>query len=451
MSKNYLYFTLILLFHLVILKELRFTAWPEMVSFPYLINNGLITYKDTIHAYPPLLVNALAVLFRIFDYNVWVLKAFGWTTFLFSDLLIFILVKKLTKNIKLSLLAILVYVILQPILDGNMVWPDLLMTPFLLAGLLFLIDKKYLWCGIAFGLAALTKQTGLIYIVYCISYIVFFEKSIKKIIKFIVGGLVIAIPFFISLFIQKSFLDFINWTLIYPSKYWTKFPGYVQLTPTLRESLILLILFLPLGYLILKAKKSIFADKYFILLFGFLIVGIIGVYPRFSFFHLQPAIAFLMILFVYLLHQSNNVKYYFILLIPIMILILNFRSLQFGGNRFWEKSDMILAKTIQNDTPINKPIYLLGLDSNLYALANRLPNTPWLDNFGWYLEIPNVQETVIKSFDTNPPSAIFWVDPLDGNWFDLGVYQPQKIKDWIKRNYTKKVEIQKGIWEWRQK
>src|SRR5205814_871470 len=109
----------------------------------------------------------------------------------------------------------------------------------------------------------------------------------------------------------------------------------------------------------------------------------------------------------------------------------NIRSLQFGEARFWTNSDIELGQIIKNETPLGKPIYLLGLDSNFYQLADRLPNKPWLDNFGWYLEIPGVQEEVIKGLEKNPPSTIFWATPELGNWYDIGVYQPKMITSWI--------------------
>ena len=450
MKKGYLF--LLLVFHLLILSRLQFTAWPEMVSFPYLINHGFVTYKDMVHAYPPLLVNILAILYKIFGYKLIVLKLFGWSSILVSDLLIFKIILKIVRKQNSALFGVLIYVILQPILEGNMVWPDLFIVPFLLLTFLLLIHKKYFWSGIAIGLAFLTKQTAMLYIVTSILYIVFTERNYKKLVTFIVGGLVIGVPFLLNLISQKSLVDFVNWTIIYPSKYWTKFPGYVQLSPTLREDLILLILFLLLSILLTKSFKQIKQKKELYLIFGFLICGIVGVYPRFSFFHFQSALAFFVIFIFYLCKKFN----YWLVLVPVLILVISFRSLHFGEARFWASSDLKLGQVIQNETPAGKPIYLIGLDSSLYAFSDRLPNKPWLDNFGWYLEIRGVQQDVISGFMSNPPSVVFWQTPQDGNWYDIGVYQPKMITDYIVKNYVRTKEIseachcviEKGVWEW---
>ncbi len=451
MKKIYWVVIALLGLHLLILSQLQFTAWPEMVSFPYLINHGFITYKDMVHAYPPLLVNTLAVLFRIFGYKLIVLKTFGWTTILISDLLVFLIIQNLTKKQILALLGLLVYVILQPVLEGNMVWPDLFIVPFLLLMFLFLIKKKYFFAGIAIGLAILTKQTGVFFLGLGGIYILFQERKVKYLINYILGISLLILPFLFTLFYQNSFQEFWKWTILYPGKYWTKFPGYVQLSLSLRQNLSLLILFLPLIYLIFKSKRKVFRDKYFLLSFGFLVCGIIGIYPRFSFFHFQSALAFLVILYLYLLQNCNKKILYLFVATPFFILIINFKSFQFGKPRFWTGSDINLAENIQSETPSNQPIYLLGLNSNLYAFSNRLPNIPWLDNFGWYLEIEGVQRNVLNSFKNNPPSTIFWVTPGRGNWYDIGVYQPKIITEYIVNNYTKTKEIQKGIWEWKRK
>jgi len=446
MKKNWVFLGSILLFHLIILNILQFTAWPEMVSFPYFINHGFITYKDMVHAYPPLLINILAILYKTFGYKLIILKLSAWVSFLINDVLLILILKKVTKKINLAFIFLFFYILIQPFLEGNMIWPDLVMIPFLLGGFLFFLNKKYFFSSILFALALLTKQSAIFYIVITASYLLIFER--KKMFNFILGILVIILPFLTSLLKQNSLNDFVNWTIIYPSKYWTKFPGYVQLSPSLREYLILMFLFLPMTILVIKVNKKIFSNKTFLLVFGFVICVIIGVYPRFSFFHLQPSLAFLVILYSILISKYQNTKTSIVYLIILIATIVFLSHPVFGGTRFWSSDDIILAKTIQNETLQNQPVYLIGLDSSLYAFSDRLPNKPWLDNFGWYLEIPGVQENVIKSFSIRSPSTIFWQTPQDENWYDIDTYQPKKITGWIKKNYVYKKEVEKGISEW---
>jgi len=55
--------------HLFILIHLQFTSWPEMFSYPYLLNNGFNLYKDIALPYQPLLMLILSVVYKIFGYN----------------------------------------------------------------------------------------------------------------------------------------------------------------------------------------------------------------------------------------------------------------------------------------------------------------------------------------------------------------------------------------------
>ncbi len=441
---------IILALHFSVISRLQFTAWPEMVSFPYLINNGFVLYKDAIHAYPPLLVTVLAILFKFFGYKLIVLQLFGWISILISDILIFFIVKKITDSKYLPIVSVLVYALLQPILEGNMVWPDLFLIPFLLSTFLLLLKKKYLYAGIALGLALLTKQTAIFYIACSIFYLFISERRRKVFVNFFVGIAICLVPLLPVLVKQNSLQDFLNWAIIYPSAFWTKFPGYVQIIPSKREFVLLAILITPLLYLILRNGKII-KDKLFVFLLFMFGAGLIGVYPRFSFFHFQPALVFLIVLYSYVLRNLNPKFLYIICLIPAFVFLVNFRTLKIGEARFWGEDDVKLGELIGNRTNKDETIYLLGLNSNLYAFADRQPSKPWLDNFGWYLEIPGVQEKVVDSFEKNPPSNIYWRTPDNGNWYDLGVYQPKQITDWINKNYNKEGEVEKGVWEWKRK
>src|SRR5258708_3483596 len=143
MRKIYFILFLLLSIHLIILSRLQFTVWPEMVSFPYLINHGFILYKDAIHAYPPLLVLVLAILNTIFGYGPWILKGFAWTFLLVNDVLIFLIIKKFTKKNNLAFVGLVFYIFTEPFLEGNMVWPDIVIVTPLLFSFYYLLENIY--------------------------------------------------------------------------------------------------------------------------------------------------------------------------------------------------------------------------------------------------------------------------------------------------------------------
>lgn len=416
--------------HIVILLDLKFTAWPEIFSFPYLLNNGFDLYKDMVHPYTPLLTASLAYLYKVFGYNIWVVKIFTYVLILINDLVIFKITSKISKSTKWGIFAVIFYILTQPFLDGNQLWFDFAISTPILLGLWFVIDKKYLWSGVAFAVAFLIKQNSALFLIFALIY-TFRNKNSYKL---LLGSFLSVVPFSIYLYQKDSIIDFFNWVLIYPSKYWTNFPNYVQLIPSNRQLLIFLIIFLPTIYLAFKNKT-----KDYVILFGSLVISIILIYPRFSFFHFQTGIAILAIIFGVVSSYFIKKYYLFLYLATLLLLIPKDWS---NSVRFIDDNKLIINRS--------EKIYLLGLHSLNYVTSNTLPPKPWIDNYGWYFEMPNMQKRLIDGWKIDPPQYIYWSIPQNGNWYDLGVYQPPEVVKYIRDNYQK-VDQQNEVEVWKLK
>ena len=435
MKRIYIFLVILLLIHLFLLFNLKFTAWPEMLSYPYLRNNGYLLYKDMIHPYPPVLTMALSVIYKLFGYKLIVLKIFTWLIILANDVLIFLIVKKLTKSFKFSVISLMLYVLTQPFLEGNQLWFDLAIVPSVLLGLLFLLNKKYFLSGLSLGVAILTKQTTGLFLILWGLFILIKEKKLKPLINLIAGPVILFVILLVRLVTEGTVSGFLNWTLIYPFTWWSKFPGYVQMMLTKREIIVIGLLLVPLILLVVKLKRNFLKDNNLIILGSSLLVSSILVYPRFSFFHLQLSIAFCAILygvflskfkFPYILHATYYILLFVLICIPVL-------KTGWGKEaRFWREDEERAAEVIKRETKINDLVYLLGPQSGLYVLSGRLPPKPWVDNYIWYLEIPGVQEGIIKRWEENIPKVIFTNNVMPGNWYDLGTYRPKKIVDWIR-------------------
>lgn len=448
-----IYFILIGLLglHLFLLVNLQFTAWPEMFSYPFLHNNGYLLYKDMVHPYPPVLTLGLGILYKLFGYKLVVLKLATWVMILVNDILIFLIVKKLTAKDIFALLSLIFYLATQPFLGGNQLWFDLAIVAPILFGTLFFLDKKYFLSGLFLGVTALTKQTAGLYLVFGILYLVFRRQKISKLLSFVAGPTILFLILLARLTMEGAISGFFNWTVIYPFTYWSKFPGYVQMILTQRDWLIVFLLSLPF-FASLFLKKKFFPRSGLFVLNSYFLISLIMVYPRFSFFHLQLAIAFSAILFGVFL-KTFRVNFLlpsaYFLVTFVFVSLPSLRTNWQKETRFWGTNDLSLAQTIQRE--VAGSVYLLGPHSALYGMSSKLPPKPWADNFGWYFEVPGVQEEIIRRWEQNPPGVVVWQEPLNGNRFDLGTYQPQKIVKWIKANYNKEEEIKEGVWLWRKK
>lgn len=445
---------------LFFLVNLRFTAWPEMLSYAYLRNHGFLLYSDMVHPYPPLLTLILSFLFSFLGSHVWVLQIVAWSLAASNSLIIYWIFTKIDKQ-KWGLVAATVYALLQPFLEGDMLWFDFAISTPLLLGFLFCLawqknkSIRYLsFVSILFASSGLIKQTGGLFFIIFVFWLLIKKIKLKEFLVAMLSPLVLFIPLVISLLQNTSLQGFLDWVVIYPSKYWTGFPGYIQMDLTKSELLVLLALVAPI-FLLIRPKK-LFKEKILLLLIMFIGVGLLAVYPRFSFFHLQTVLPFLIIGSVLAFSRINN-KLKMVGVLVIIFILFNYvflPSFRFDWNkpvRFSESSDIALSQKISQITSQEEKIFLLGVHSGVYVYADRLPAKPWGDNFGWYYELPNVQEDTLARWQQSPPEHIFWQTPKQGNWYDLAVYQPEQIVEWIKANYTKQDQIADNVWHWKLK
>lgn len=450
----------ILFLHIVLLNNLNFTAWPEMLSYPYLLSKGFLLYKDFILPYPPTLVWILSAIFNFFGYDVKVLQIFTWILIIIVDILSYLVIRKISKNNFSAFFFLVIFILLQSFLDGNMLWFDFAMIIPLLAGFLFFLNfldnnkLKYLFLTVVFLTLAVTiKQTAIIFLLaFFLYYFLVTRKFISKEIGilFLGCGLIFLFPT-LYLAITGSVWEFCKWAILYPLTQWSKFPGYVNFAISKRYILVTVLLLLPI-FAIPFSFKKIIRDKRFLLTSIFLVAALIAIYPRFSFFHLQPTIAFAVILFtlIFSFLEDRHLQKFIILVSVITIAIVGLVFKENFGNqvRFYTKSDQVLVKYIASLTSENERVYLLGLDASLYVHANRIPPKNWSDNFGWYLEIPGVQEWVLEGFRQYPPQIILRKTPGLGPWFGLATYQPSRIVEYIYLNYDKRQILREEVEVW---
>ena len=454
MSNSYrinLTFFLLLSVQLFFLANLQFTAWPEMFSYAYLRNNGFLIYKDMIHPYTPLLTMVLSWIYTLFGYHLWVLQTAAWAVAISTSVLVFLLTKQVTKNSWLALVSLALYVFLQPFFEGNMLWFDLAIMPPLLLALLFLLRRNLLLSGLFIAAAMLIKQTTGLYFLFSIFYLVFVQKlRFSKLKRFFYGSLILGIPLLIRLIQENALSDFVNWVLIYPLTKWGNIIGYVRMEMSVHEVVVILILLTPIVF----KFRQLLNEKNSRIVLLFLVCALIAVYPRFSFFHFQMSLAIISILYGALLARTGiNLKFVSLYALVLMYLVhypVLLRSWR-TEPRFYSTGELELAEVIKQKTTASDRLYLLGLNSTLYSMSGRLPPERWTDNFAWYLEIQGVQEEVINRWITNPPEYVFWRTPSTGNKHDLGVYQPKKIAELVRSNYTQKEEVKPGIWMWVQR
>jgi hypothetical protein len=435
-SKYFLLF-LILAAHLLLLINLKFTAWPEMLAWPYLITKGWLPYVNIAIAHTPLMLADLSIFYKIFGVGISQLKAFTWLLILTSDVVVFVIVKKLW-NLKTAFYALISFAVWGLFYDGNGLWFDLYVSVLGLCCFYFARRREWIWLGIFWAAAFMSKQTAF-WLLAPILYEMWGrrQKVRKNIVRFAEGALPMIIAFLIVMWAFGVLPGFWNWAIKFGIFILPRASGQVQL-PNLRTLALAgfpFLVFVPL--LIKTGKKNLN-------LLIWAVAGGLGAYPRFELFHFQPAVPYLAIasgvffagFFTKRIWKNTPIK-----VVSYAYIIVSF--LMFGGffmrdfrevTRFYDQEVTDVVTFVSYNTSRGDRIFVLNWWDNIYALTDTIPSVnPWVPQLSWYMEIPGIQDKMVKSLATNPPKLIIF-NPY--STLGLSAYIPQKIYNYVTENYT---------------
>jgi len=491
---------LILLIHFILLINLRFTAWPEMILWPYFLIKGLLPYRDIAMAHNPLLIFDLAIFYKIFGISLFNLKIYTWVLILLTDLLIYWVAKKITKREKVALLSLAFYVLWQPFFEGNGVWFDLVLAPLALLIFYFLWNKEFFWSGIFSGLAVLVKQTAFWFIlpigftfwffkkmnyraVYCavssqarqVRFLRLhssrkldgfrrYEIKPQSIARLLLGLIIPVSGFLLYLMATGIWQDFYFWAIQFGIGYLPHAPGQFQL-PTLKQFLALGVPYafiIPAIWFLIK-KVKIQEKGQILILLVWCFFASLGIFPRWGYLHFQPFLPFLAIISGILISYFRacektsfayiNISYkrlywaaYLVLIIlgTIYLQVRFYRLNWQKADRFFEEETLEAAVWLKENTYPGEKIFILNSWDHLYALTNTLPaNSPWVPTLPWYMEYPGIQEEIVADLEKEKPKLVVFEPYREKG---LGSYRPEKIDKFLRENYLNTKIIAGRFW-----
>lgn len=450
---------ILLLVHLLLLINTQFTLWPEMVVYPYLLNNNFLLYQDIINPYPPLLTWFLAIFAKIFGYHPVPYQILTWVVILIIDLSIFVISLKLFKKRLYALASTLFFIILSIPLGINGLWFDLVQTPLILWSIFFfykfLNTKNIKVTRYNFFVSFLLLTIGFfikqqVFWVAILFLVIGFSKYKFNIFKFLRNHYLAALPFsgllilhLLYFFMQGTLTDFVFWVFYFPAFLASKMPGYILL-PTVKQMLVvfaLFILFIPT--MIRRSQILFLVTPVLLILFA---------YPRFDYFHLIPMLAAISVIFAtnidYLAKSKVSTKGFFL----VAVIFLGLFALRYFQShwqreiRFFERDVFKSARVIDLLVGESEKVYLQNAPDQLLPLSGTLPTKPWADDFPWYLEAANLQERVVDGLDAEKPRFIIFRQYLESGKYDLGSYRPDNIADYIDNNYVNLAKIDNGLY-----
>ncbi len=447
----------LVLLHLILLINTKFTLWPEMVVYPYLANNGFRLYQDIINPYPPAFLLFLNIFGKFFGYFPLPFQLLTWVIIVLCDFSIYITVLKITKNYYNAALASLFFVIFSVPFGINGLWFDLVQTPFLIFSIYYFYKylnfKKIIDFQKSFYLVVISffiKQQVLWIVIFYLAFIIVKEKArIFKIAKDLLYPfglfcflLLIQFAYFYKLGTLK---DFIFWTIYQPLILGSSLPGYVLL-PSIKQILIALI------PLLFAWSMNLFSKPKNLILMILPVPLILFAFPRFDYFHLISYLAgvSLVIGVTFKFSKNSQIKQLFIPL-GLAALLIIFSVHFFKSNwqqpvRFFERDTLSAAAFLDTVTTKDSLIYIQNGPDQLLPLADRLPPKPWAIQFPWYMEIGDLQSRTVASIrNKNPQFVVF--KPYDQKAkYDLGSYRPTLIASYLDENYQNLIQINSTLW-----
>lgn len=385
---------------------INYTAWPEMLAWPYLILQGWLPYKDIAIAHNPLMLLDLVIFFKLFGVGITQLKIYTWILIVTNTFLVYFVTKKFW-NKKSAYLSSVLYILLTIVFEGNGLWFDLALTPFAILLYYFLRQKSYLWSGVVFALGFLTKQTFVYFALPVVLAMVHDIKNILPKLRQIAIGSGIVFGVFVMVLYSLGILDdYYNWAIEFGILYLPNAVGQISF-PNLKQ---LIFSFSP--FLVLLFTNNL-------LLTVFAIVGMMGVYPRFELFHIQPSLPFLAVATsTIIMSQRKTVVKLSIGLFTLLFLGLGTYR-QVGTNtRFLESDVEKVVIKINSHQPRIDSLYVINYWDNLYALTNTKPPKPLIPYIPWYLDYGDNKVTIINGLKTSIPDVIV-IGERDENFSEL--------------------------------
>jgi len=458
---NLFVLTGLLVLHLLLLLLTNFTAWPEMLFYPWLLSRGIVLYRDLLAFYPPGAFWLLNCFYRILGYAEVSMRIAAFFWIILSDILLYVIGLKLWKKPLIAATAFLFYIFWQIVLTGNSLWFETMLVPFYLLFFYFLVKairregKSFpLMAGIIGAMMFMIKQTTVLVFV---SGLVFLALSspkdkIKSLINYSWPFLAGVVFLQIYLFTQGINQNLIS--LFFAVPFNQVGAGGIYIYWIGSDLAYITGAFLPLALLlpfIFNRKIKYPAEPILLLWLSFLLFGLS--FPHWALHKIIPAMALSALAVGYVM---ANLKYLtqrtriFLILPVIFIVFGQVRSgyqfvtirekckVDYFGRTYRELGAFVSEKIDSH------PYFVFGNYDYLYLYHRQKPTVlPLVPLFPWNAEIPGIQERLILSLETQRIPYVLYI-PYHPDKKFYADYYPQKLGDYIFQRYAKIAPLPNG-------
>ncbi len=399
---------IIIFTHLTLLSCLTFFPYPELFIYPYLVENGLLPYKQIFDQHLP---SFLMMPINFYDFglrNEASAKLFLLVSVFVSHIVIYAISKILFKGKKLILLPNILYLLTQPLFEGYILWIDSFLAPLLLFSYylllsLFRANKKIqiLLLGLVLGLTLFFKQV-MLPLVMSVTFLYYIRDKSKINLGVIILGIMFPLTLTLLWIVKQDILsEFFYWTVSFNFKVYA---DMAKKLPSLSQLLRFFIFWVPL--LVWSFTK--FKNKHVLLLTIFSVLTLFTAFGRFEFVHLQPSLPFIVLISSYLFFSSAGWKKpYFVLMLIFTFIWWSYliKNLFLKPSRLFTDDVMSVSRKIDFLTKENEKIFVLGTQPIVYPLSKRLPaGNVFTVSLPWNMKV--TEEKIYAALQEDPPVAV---------------------------------------------
>lgn len=438
------------------------TSWPEMLVYPYLLNNGFTIYKDLNIPYTPIFIWFMQLIENVFGHSPLVTVGLVIALSFSTACIIFLVSNRIWKTKKLAgVCSVFYYLLWFFYFEGNGLWYEMFITPFLIGGFYFIYNYLFIkshvryiiFAAFLFSICFLSKQSAIWITLVSLAWMVLVKfKNIKILVRdvcfFMLAFFFPIVVTFLAAFFWGYLSNYWDWAykfvfLVYPfTPGYRDFPSFV----TNGKLLITLFVLVPFVYFYRSDYKKVWFGIMFI--FATFMFAV----PRWGLFHLQPLLAMLSIMAAPVLEDIWRSKVRFYKLILILFLTISIIICARQINRFFEKPIRFyepdkyeLNQKIKQAGYTN--FFIFNSYDQLYVLSSNIqPVKPYIQNFAAFLEIEGMQKQLIEGIEQTKPRYILHTPYSGRGGYGPGDYRPSLVGDYIESHYILKEKLRDDLW-----
>lgn len=436
LSKYGVALLVVILVHCVVLLKSSFFPYPELFIYPYLTNLGLTPYSQILDQHFPGLMFFPVNLGNLGFYSPLLFRFLQIGIVFVGHLFIYKLGERLTRNKKAALLGNLLFFVIHPFLEGNVLWIDSF-VPILLLPALYLLNQRrgrsIFAAGLLIGLAILMKQVAIPLGVIIFLWVWRQERSLGK---YYLAGLAVPLSFLVLFVLRKGIVsDFVYWTYTFNVE---TFAQMGRKHATLRQMLAIGVIYLPA---VSVALFDIVHRRKVLLVSLLMLATLLFAYARFDYVHLQPSLPFAILALVHMFSKLPKLdSFVFVYLLPVIWVATRFYLGNAGQEvRYFGDVEHKVAGKVLELTEENDPIFMFGTLPHMYQMTlTRPPGDVFVFHFPWFMKI--AEERILAGIREEPPKVVVRQPGASIDSYDIYEHMPD-IEKYISEKYEKIYEV----------